>query len=87
MEDMLKGIFYNIAGIDPRAMGMEVDDKAGIISMMRQAATARNLQRLFDQADESQRLCGDIEIEYMQKNWTYGKVKQIVSGTTPAPHD
>ena len=78
MEEMLKGIFFNIAGIDPSAMGMEVDDKAGIISMMRQAATARNLQRLFDQADESQRLCCDIEIEYIQKNWTYGKVRQVI---------
>lgn len=87
MEDMLKGIFYNIAGIDPSAMGMEVDDKAGIISMMRQAATARNLQRLFDQADESQRLCGDIEIEYMQKNWTYGKVKQIIGEEPTAEFD
>lgn len=78
MEEMLKGIFYNIAGIDPSAMGMDVDDKAGIISMMRQAATARNLQRLFDQADESQRLCAEIEIQYMQKNWTYGKFKQVI---------
>ena len=78
MEESLKGIFFNIAGIDPSAMGMDVDDKAGIISMMRQAATARNLQRLFDQADESQRQCCDIEIEYIQKNWTYGKVRQVI---------
>lgn len=87
MEEMLKGIFYNIAGIDPSAMGMDVDDKAGIISMMRQAATARNLQRLFDQADESQRLCGDIEIEYMQKNWTYGKFKQVIGEEPTAEFD
>lgn len=78
MEDMLKGIFFNIAGIDPNAMGMDIDDKAGIITMMRQAATARNLQRLFDQADEAQRLCAEIEVEYIQKNWTYGKVRQVV---------
>lgn len=87
MEEMLKGIFYNIAGIDPSAMGMEVDDKAGIISMMRQAATARNLQRLFDQADEAQRLCSDIEVEYIQKNWTYGKVKQVIGEEPTAEFD
>jgi hypothetical protein len=87
MEEMLKGIFYNIAGIDPSAMGMEVDDKAGIISMMRQAATARNLQRLFDQADNSQRLCSDIEIEYIQKNWTYGKVRQVIGEEPTAEFD
>jgi hypothetical protein len=84
MEEMLKGIFYNIAGIDPSAMGIDVDDKAGIISMMRQAATARNLQKLFDQLDEAQRLCGDLEVEFIQNLWTYGKVKAVI-GEDPAP--
>ena len=78
MEEMLKDIIYRVSGVDPAAMGMEVDDKAGIISMMRQAATARNLTRLFDQADETQRLCGDLEIEFIQNMWTYGKVRQVI---------
>jgi len=87
MEEMLKGIFYNIAGIDPNAMGIDIDDKAGIITMMRMAATARNLQRLFDQADESQRLCSEIEVEYIQKNWTYGKVRQVIGEEPTAEFD
>lgn len=87
MEEMLKGIFFNIAGIDPNAMGMDIDDRAGIITMMRQAATARNLQRLFDQADEAQRLCAEIEVEYMQKNWTYGKVRQVIGEEPTAEFD
>jgi len=78
MEEMLMQVVHRIAGVDPSSMGIDVDDKAGIISMMRQAATARNLQRLFDQFDESQRLAGDIIIEMIQKNWTYGKVKQVI---------
>lgn len=87
MEEMLQGIFYNISGIDPKAMGMDIDDKAGIITMMRQASTARNLQRLFDQADESQRLCSDIEIEFIQKNWTFGKVRQVIGEEPTAEFD
>jgi hypothetical protein len=87
MEEMLKGIFYNIAGIDPSAMGMDVDDKAGIISMMRQAATARNLQRLFDQADMAQMLCADLEVEFIQKNWTFGKVRQVIGEEPTAEFD
>jgi len=83
MEEMLKDVIYRVSGVDPASMGIEVDDKAGIISMMRQAATARNLTRLFDQADEAQRLCGDIEVEFIQKNWTFGKVKQVI-GEEPA---
>ncbi len=78
MEEMLKDVIHRVAGVDPSAMGMDVDDKSGIISMMRQAATARNLTKLFDQADECQRLCGNLEIEFMQKNWTYGKVRQVI---------
>lgn len=78
MEEMLKDIMYRIVGIDPNAMGMDIDDKAGIITMMRQAATARNLQRLFDQFDFAQTQIGDIMIEMIQKNWTYGKVKQVI---------
>lgn len=87
MEEMLKDIIYRVSGVDPQSMGMEVDDKAGIISMMRQAATARNLTRLFDQADECQKLCGDIEIEFMQKNWTFGKVRQVIGEEPTAEFD
>ena len=84
MEEMLKDIIYRISGVDPASMGIDVDDKAGIISMMRQAATARNLQKLFDQADEAQILCSNLEIEFIQKNWTYGKVRQVI-GEEPTP--
>ena len=77
MEEMLKDITYRIIGMDPAAMGMDVDDKAGIISMMRQAASARNLQRLFDQLDNSQNQCGEIMIQMIQKKWSLGKIEQI----------
>jgi hypothetical protein len=87
MEEMLMQVVHRISGVDPSAMGIDVDDKAGIISMMRQAATARNLQRLFDQFDESQRLCGDIIIEMIQKLWTYGKVKQVIGEEPTAEFD
>lgn len=84
MEEMLKDIMYRIAAVDPNAMGLDVDDKAGIITMMRQAASARNLQRLFDQLDEAQRLAGDIVVEMIQKNYTFGKIRSII-GEDPTP--
>jgi hypothetical protein len=87
MEEMLKDIIHRVSGVDPAAMGMDVDDKSGIISMMRQAATARNLTKLFDQADQTQTLCGDLEIEFMQKNWTYGKFKQVLGEEPTAEFD
>jgi hypothetical protein len=87
MEEMLMEVVHRIAGVDPSAMGIDVDDKAGIISMMRQAATARNLQRLFDQFDESQKQCDDIKIQMIQKMWTYGKVKQVIGEDPTAEFD
>lgn len=87
MEEMLMQTVHRIIGVDPQAMGIDVDDKAGIITMMRQCATARNLQRLFDQFDESQRLCGDIICQMIQKNWTFGKVKQVIGEEPTAEFD
>lgn len=83
MEEMLMNIAHRIAGVDPSAMGIDVDDKAGVITMMRSVATARNLQRLFDQMDEFQQLAGNIVVQMIQHKWTYGKVKQVI-GEEPA---
>lgn len=84
MEEMLMNMVHRIIGVDPSAMGIDVNDKAGIISMMRSAATARNLQKLFDNLDFAQQLCGEIIIQMIQKNYTYNKVKMII-GEDPTP--
>lgn len=78
MEEMLKDVMSRISGVSPEMMGQDIDDKAGIISMMRNSAGITTLTRLFDQFDEAQRLAGDVIIEMIQKNWTYGKVKQVI---------
>jgi hypothetical protein len=87
MEEQLMQITHRIAGVDPSAMGVDVDDKAGIISMMRQVATARNLQRLFDQFDEAQRLISDIACKMMMHYWTFGKFKQVLGEEPTAEFD
>lgn len=84
MEEMLKGITEYISGVSQEMMGMEIDDKAGIISMIRQAASVTRLQPLFDQFDEFQRLDGDITIEMIQNCYTFGKARQIL-GEDPTP--
>lgn len=84
MEQMLHDIALEIAGANEELMGSATDEKAGILSMLRQGAGLTRLQRLFDQMDETQRLCGDIIIEMIQKNWTYGKVEQVI-GEEPTP--
>lgn len=84
MEDMLKNVMREISGINEEMLGSAVDDKAGILSMLRQGAGLTTLQKLYDQADESQSLCGDIIIDLIQKQWTYGKVKLVI-GEDPTP--
>lgn len=87
MEEMLKDVMGRISGVSPEMMGQDIDDKAAIITMMRNSAGTTTLTRLFDQFDEAQRLCGDIIIEMIQKNWTYGKVKQVIGEEPTAEFD
>lgn len=78
MEEMLSNVMRQISGVNEELLGAAIDDKAGILSMLRQGAGLTTLQRLFDQLDESQRLCGEIILEMIQKNWTYGKIKSVI---------
>ena len=84
MEDMLKSVMREISGINEELLGSAVDDKAGVLSMLRQGAGLTTLQKYFDQADESQKRCGEIIIEMIQHFWTYGKIKSVI-GEEPTP--
>jgi hypothetical protein len=84
MEDMLKNVMHEISGINEELLGSAVDDKAGVLSMMRQGAGLTTLQKYFDQLEESQRRCGNIIIQMIQHFWTYGKIKQVI-GEEPTP--
>jgi hypothetical protein len=84
MEDMLKQVMTEISGANEELLGSAIDEKAGILSMLRQGAGLTTLQKLFDQCDESQRLIGEIIVKMIQKNWTMGKVQQVI-GEEPSP--
>lgn len=78
MEDMLKNVMREISGINEELLGSADDDKAGVLSMLRQGAGLVTLQKYFDQFEQSQKRCGDIIIEMIQNFWTYGKIKQVI---------
>jgi len=78
MEEMLRETMGKISGVNEELLGSAIDDKAGVLSMLRQGAGLVTLQRMFDQMDESQKIVGDIMIEMIQKNWTYNKVKSVL---------
>lgn len=73
-----------ISGVSDELLGSAQDDKAGILSMLRQGAGLTTLQNLYDNLDYSQRLLGRILIGIIQNNFTPGKIQKIVK-EKPAP--
>lgn len=72
-EDITK-----ISGVNEELLGMAQDDKAGILAMLRQSAGLVTLQSIFDKSDLTQRLYGKLRLEVIRKNFTKGKVRNIL---------
>lgn len=78
LSELLAKEVMEISGVNEELLGSATDDKAGILSMLRQGAGLTTLQVLFDQLDRSQKLLGKIMIDIIQANFTPGKVKRIL---------
>lgn len=78
LSELLGNELSQISGVNEELLGSAVDEKAGILGMLRQGAGLTTLQILFDNLDRSQKLLGDLEIRLMQENWTPGKVQRIL---------
>lgn len=68
----------HISGVNEELLGAATDDKAGILSMLRQGAGLTTLQGIFDKADYSQRLYGKIRLQAIRKLFTKAKVRSIL---------
>lgn len=79
LSEILAREIQEISGVNEELLGSAVDDKAGILSMLRQGAGLTTLQSLFDQLDASQKLLGSLMLEVIQTNFTPGKVKRILN--------
>jgi hypothetical protein len=78
LSELLGQEINQISGVNEELLGSAVDDKAGILSMLRQGAGLTTLQVLFDHLDQAQKILGDLHIEMIQANWTPGKVQRIL---------
>ncbi len=85
LSKILAQEIQEISGVNEELLGSATDDKAGILSMLRQGAGLTTLQILFDQLDHSQKILGKRMIDMIQKNFTPGKVQKILEGDRPAP--
>ena len=68
-----------ISGVNEELLGAATDDKAGILSQLRQGAGLTTLQNLFDQLDFAQKLVGKLNMDAIQNNYTVGKIKRILN--------
>lgn len=67
----------SISGINEELLGSAIDDKAGILAMIRQGAGLTTLQGLFDNLDYAQKQLGRLRIKLIQANFTPGKIQRI----------
>jgi hypothetical protein len=72
-EDITK-----ISGVNEELLGSATDDKAGILSMLRQSAGIVTLQGILDKSDYTQRLYGKIRLQAIRKNFSRGKIASIL---------
>jgi hypothetical protein len=79
ISEMLAGLMGQISGVNEELLGAANDSTSGIETMLRQGAGLVTLQPLFDQLDMSQKLLGELHLEIIQKNWTPGKIRQIIN--------
>ena len=78
LSELLGKEIQEISGVNEELLGSATDDKAGILSMLRQGAGLTTLQILFDQLDRSQKLLGGLMVDIVQANFTPGKVAKII---------
>jgi hypothetical protein len=83
LSELLAQEVSQISGVNEELLGSAQDDKAGVLSMLRQGAGLTTLQCLFDNLDRAQKQLGEIMVEIMQNNFTPGKVKKILNGEEP----
>jgi len=75
----LRDNLYKISGVNEELLGAADDDKAGILSLLRQGAGLTTLQPLFDNLDYSQKILGKLYLEIIQNNFSVGKIQRIIN--------
>lgn len=77
VEQDLQQDISNISCANEELMGTD-DTQVGLLSMLRQSASAKSLQPLFDQLELSQYILGRRLIQVIQNNFAPGKMEKIL---------
>lgn len=79
LADQLMQLGPLLSGVNEELAGSAVDDKAGILSLLRQGAGLVTLQKYFDQWDRALKHLGTLEMKIIQANWSPFKVSRIIN--------
>lgn len=85
LSKLLAQEIQEISGVSDELLGSATDDKAGILSMLRQGAGLTTLEILFDNLDYAQKLLGHLMLDLIQTNFMPGKVQKILENDQPSP--
>lgn len=78
MRRILSDDISKVLGTNEELLGAAVDDKPGIVSMLRQGAGLTTLQAIYDRLDLAQRLFGKLRLQAITKNYSKIKVSKIL---------
>lgn len=84
LANQLADFIYRTSGVNEELLGSAIDEKAGVLAMLRQGAGLVTLQKYFDQWDYSLKLLGVLEQKIIQNNWSSAKIARIL-GKEPSP--
>ena len=77
LQQMFNTLIMRISGVNEELLGAAEDDKAGVLSMLRQGAGLISLQDLFDGLRQAQEIIGNKSIKLIQSNWSPEKVMRV----------
>jgi hypothetical protein len=85
--ELLDKELFNVTGISQENLGKVVeDDASGYKTALRTSQGLTASETLFSHCDRAQDMLGDIFFDIIKRNWTPGKVSQILgNGEKPAP--
>lgn len=70
---------FQDSGISEELMGVGSEDISGFHMMLKQNAGRVGLQGIFDHADNTLKLLGELRLQLIQNNFVPGKIRQITS--------
>jgi hypothetical protein len=74
-----------VSGITESNLGQQVTEESGYLAALRQSAGMMTLEPIFDRLNIAQNRLGGIIMETIQRNYTPGKIKNLLEGEEPAP--